>query len=399
MSAIYLSIRRLLRQLRGKRPRATTRGIFFVSLALLVFGLGHAVLISLIEGWPLADGLWFTATAGTTVGFGDLAPASHLGRLATVFFIYIPAIPAIGYLTSLLVEAIIDRRDKTRLGRLQLMLSSHLVFINFPKIIGTAYFERAVGQFRNSSSAYSERPVAILTDCLPDGLPQSLEELGIYLVSSQPNHIEGLQRACVAEADTVFVLMPSGYEEWEESLVFDIAHQVVRLRGEEARPRVIAEALSAEMKSRLIDMGVDAVVRPIRAYPELIVRAAIAPGSESIVEALFDTQGEECQRLDISFADVPWCHLAWDFMARDLGTPVAIQDRNGVVRSNLQGSERVSGQAVYLIVPDEAQERFEAAKQAVALGGLGSGSSALGQESLPPPPKPPGGSDLSVGET
>ncbi|MGF1454065.1 MAG: potassium channel family protein [Alphaproteobacteria bacterium] len=367
MSAIFYSIRKLLRRLRHTRQRPTARGIRVVLGALLTVALLHSVLIALVEDWSLADALWFTATAGTTVGFGDLSPASHLGRLITVLLIYIPAIPAIGYLTSLLVEGIIDRRDRTRLGRVQLMLSNHLVFINYPKIDGAVYFERAIEQFHQSNTDYADRPIAILTDSLPNGLPQSLHDLGVSLVSHRPNEAAALELACAAQADTVFVLTPSGQEPWEESLVFDIAHQILLLRGDGPRPRIIAEAFSPEMKSRLRQMGVDAVVRPIRAYPGLIVRAAIAPGSEAIVEALFDARGEECQRLDQPFTNIAWSDLASSLVARDLGTPIAIQDEHGVVRADLSGSERVSGRAVYLIVPSRSQESFEAAQQAAAL--------------------------------
>ncbi len=367
MPTMYFTIRRMLRRLRNAgHPSKPARAVRFILAGLVGVGSLHAFAIAAIEGWSLGDAFWFTATAGTTVGFGDLAPASALGRLTTVALIYVPAIPAIGYLTSLLVENIIDRRDRTRLGRVRLMVQDHILFINYPAQGAEHYFCKAIDQFRQSTTPYADRALAILSDAVPTGLPQPLVDRDVRLVSGRPNDGHCLEKARADEADTIIILAPSGHDTWEESLVFDIADQVIRLRRGRTqsqgtvRPRIIAEAWTPEMKTRLLTMGVDAVVRPIRAYPELIVRATIAPGSETIVEALFDAQGEECQRLEQPFVQVTWRDLVHDLMVKDLGTPLAIEDDNGTVRADLRGSDVVSGRAVYLIVPTAAQTAFEA---------------------------------------
>lgn len=41
-----------------------------------------------IEGWRWFDSFYFSVTTLTTVGFGDLAPRTDLGKLFTIFYIF-----------------------------------------------------------------------------------------------------------------------------------------------------------------------------------------------------------------------------------------------------------------------------------------------------------------------
>lgn len=50
-------------------------------LALMV-ALGIA--ISMLEGWPLADGLYFAFVSGLTIGYGDLVPKTLLSRTLAI---------------------------------------------------------------------------------------------------------------------------------------------------------------------------------------------------------------------------------------------------------------------------------------------------------------------------
>jgi voltage-gated potassium channel len=60
-------------------------------------GLGLAVLILLsgtifyrsVEGWSWIDALYFSVTTISTVGFGDLAPRTDIGKLFTVVYIFV----------------------------------------------------------------------------------------------------------------------------------------------------------------------------------------------------------------------------------------------------------------------------------------------------------------------
>ena len=61
----------------------------FRALVVLVFFtlLTGTIFYSLQEGWSLVDALYFSVTTLTTVGLGDLAPATTIGKLFTVVHI------------------------------------------------------------------------------------------------------------------------------------------------------------------------------------------------------------------------------------------------------------------------------------------------------------------------
>ena len=74
-----------LRLVRGVAS-AWRRDPQFRSLAFLVVFtlLGGTIFYSLEEGWSVVDAFYFSVTTLTTVGLGDLAPETTLGKLFTV---------------------------------------------------------------------------------------------------------------------------------------------------------------------------------------------------------------------------------------------------------------------------------------------------------------------------
>jgi hypothetical protein len=99
MSSIFAqygaSVRSLNSSLRHPRHQA------FALAVLLVLVLG-VVFYSLTEDWSLADSLYFTAIALTTIGFGDLAPTTTFSRLFTVVYAFM-GVGLIGTLVHLVV--------------------------------------------------------------------------------------------------------------------------------------------------------------------------------------------------------------------------------------------------------------------------------------------------------
>jgi Ion channel len=73
--------------LRREFYRQLLRGLRFVwpvlaGLVVVLIGLGMAV--SLLEGWPLLDGIYFAFVTGLTVGYGDLVPSHVTSRILAI---------------------------------------------------------------------------------------------------------------------------------------------------------------------------------------------------------------------------------------------------------------------------------------------------------------------------
>lgn len=80
--------------------------LLVISTIFIVIG---AVLISLIEGMPLGDALWWSFVTFTTVGYGDILLKTQLGRTIAVILMII-GIGIIGVITTSLTLSIIGGR-------------------------------------------------------------------------------------------------------------------------------------------------------------------------------------------------------------------------------------------------------------------------------------------------
>ena len=100
MSSVFAqfgaAIRSFNRILRHPRHQA------FALAVVLVIALG-VVFYGLAEDWSLADSLYFTVIALTTIGFGDFAPTTTLSRLFTTVYAII-GVGLIGILVHLIVS-------------------------------------------------------------------------------------------------------------------------------------------------------------------------------------------------------------------------------------------------------------------------------------------------------
>jgi voltage-gated potassium channel len=109
MIEFFSPLVRLLKALVG----AWRRDPQFRSLVVLVFFtlLSGTIFYSLQAGWSIVDAFYFSVTTLTTVGLGDLAPTTTVGKLFTVFYIFAGLSLVLGFIDTLAKETF---RSRTR---------------------------------------------------------------------------------------------------------------------------------------------------------------------------------------------------------------------------------------------------------------------------------------------
>lgn len=225
-------------------------------------------------------------------------------------------------------------------------MRDHMVFLNCPSENGLAYFEKALGELRKSRLAKARMAAVLVSDRLSEGLTQDLRELDAVHVSRPANAPQAFDDAAIDEADTVIILAQDMHDPLSDSLNLDLVHKL-RERGVQAT--IIVEILESENKARARRLGADHVIRPIRSYPELLVRTILAPGTEQFIEDLFDVAGEECVRYDVA-VQARWGDVAADMIRNDIGTPLAVLGQDDSVISSLGPDTQIDARAFFVLV-------------------------------------------------
>lgn len=341
-------------------------GIKVRRLLALLLGLSaiHVVAMMLLEGMSFQDAAWLTLTTLTTVGYGDLSAATPAGRLATVLLLYIVGITMLAQLASDYIDYRLERRQKMLQGQWEWNMKDHMLIINTPKQNTVRYLERLIAQVRETPD-FAELPVQLLTNAFSDGLPQSLRNLGVVHRHDTPDHSEAWRAVDLAAARYVVVLAHDHHDRVTDSVTFDIVHRVLE-HIDLSRTYVVAECVDDINRPRLQALGIQAVVRPIRAYPELVVRSIVAPGVERVMENLFTHHGDHAQRYDIDVNGINWSDIVSAVIQRDWGTAMAYVGAGGDVVCNPPAREPVNAKGLLLLVRAGREPETEALQEALA---------------------------------
>ncbi|KAB1073004.1 potassium channel protein [Methylobacterium planeticum] len=350
------------RPLRFRRSvvRDLRNRIRFALVGLLILVGLHVVSMVAFEHLGLGEAIWLTFTTITTTGYGDFSAKTTAGRAATIVLIYLSGIFLLTQAAGAFFEFRILRRERKRRGEWRWDMRDHIVFVNAPADEPGDYLRRLLDQLHRSHAHFASVPSLILTEAFPDGLPPDLEDDPLIVqLKGRFDDPAALEAAGVDQAQVLVVLAENEGDRLSDSRTFDIIH---RLRERGITARIIAECVDDVNRERLKRAGASAIVRPLRGYPEMIVRAIVAPGTEWIIERLFSSEGDECLRFDVRASDLPWSHIVRTVLEANMGTPVGYADAQGLPHSNPPPQASVTVQALFVLV-DETQKPTNAALQ------------------------------------
>lgn len=135
-----------------------------------------------------------------------------------------------------------------------------------------------------------------------------------------------------------------------EDRVFDgITYDVlIRVREQNPRARVIAEAVDDRNRARLIGAGATVIVRPIRAYPEMTVTSIVHPGSSDIIENLISASDDHIAVMSGSYRGA-WKTLVRDTLESGAGLPIAARLASGQVITAPAPDTDIDASALYVL--------------------------------------------------
>jgi len=207
---------------------------FALAAVVLAIAFG-AVGFYLIEGWSILDSLYVAAQTVTTVGYGDLTPATRNGRIFSIVFM-LAGVGVVLYALTATVHAIVQSElvatfGQRRISRRMNKLRDHFIICGAGRV-GSHLIRGLLGSAETFIVLERDpQKVAELTDLgvivlVRDAtLEESLREAGV-------EHARGLAACLPDDADNVYVVLTA--RDLNPQL-----HIVARAAEEQAEPKLI----------------------------------------------------------------------------------------------------------------------------------------------------------------
>jgi len=96
----------------------TIRIAALVTSLSLIIGIG-TVFFRFVEGWSWVDSYFFSVVTLSTVGYGNLVPATALGKVGTTVFIFVGLGVFAAAIQQIAAATLQRRRTKPRNGKSQ----------------------------------------------------------------------------------------------------------------------------------------------------------------------------------------------------------------------------------------------------------------------------------------
>ncbi|MFL1484825.1 ion channel [Marinobacter sp. LN3S78] len=341
--------------------RSRLKRLFLFLIGLIVI---HSLILWAAEPLSLPESFWLAMTTLATVGYGDLAPATVVGRISTVVLMYITAITLLTLIISDYIEYRFYRRERILTGRWRYDMKNHVLIINTPRRGGEQYFMRIATQLR-AVPGYESVPIMILTQKYPTGLPSELQDIGLVHYHGTGASEEDLKAAHAGQARHILLLALDETDPSSDSYTFDIAHRLSELN---LAGNTTVECVSDTNRQRFRAIGIRSVIRPVRTYPEIMVRAVVAPGTEKVLEDMFNYEQDHPHRYNLTLDDLTWSDIVSALIRHGIGTALAYIDDNDNVICHPEPDLEVEGRGLIVLVkssetPDlsvveEALERY-----------------------------------------
>jgi voltage-gated potassium channel len=241
-----------------------------------------AVGFHLIEGWPWFDGLYMTVITMTTVGYGEIRPLSHEGRIFNIFLI-LSSVTAGGLLLATATQALLEFELGSYLGRRRLekeieKLKGHYI------ICGAGRVGRTVArEFRAHNIPFliieidQQKADWAMKEGIPVLIGSGATEDSLKLARIE--HAKGLVSAVTSDADNLYIVLTAS--------------------GLRPGMPIIARASEEEAIPKLRRAGATQVLSPYQFIGHRIVQLVLRPHVLDFIDSAFGSE-----RMDIQIEEI-----------------------------------------------------------------------------------------------
>lgn len=239
-----------------------------------------------IEGWPLLDAFYMTVITITTIGFGEIHPLSHNGRIFTLFLIFI-GMGVVGFTVFTVsqwfilgeVQRIFTRRRSMKTIQ---KLKDHFIVCGFGRM----------GSF--VCHQFHARGIPFVVVEHDPQVQDKIVEAGYFLSPGDATEEDVLLTANIDHARGLVSVLDT-----------DAANVYVVLTARELNPGlyVVARAGEEDADKKLRRAGANRVISPYRIGGMRIVMGVLKPAVMSFLEVAMDHQQMNIELEEISVAE------------------------------------------------------------------------------------------------
>ncbi len=245
--------------------------ILMIVLTMLFGTLGYMI----IDGFSLMDAIYQTGITFTTVGFGETAPISLLGRIFTITLIIVGfAVFTLAVGTSINV---VTNGEVTNIIKVRRMLhqiariKKHFVIYYL-----NDYTIEIANNLRKNHIPF------VVVDPSPE-LEERAKKLKFpYYFQAEPHTEIAIKRANLGMAKGVITLS----EKEADNIALIVSVRLFEQEHRKRRPfQIITSSKSSSSAEKLRKLGADSVVVPTKLTAQRISTMAISPDLENLLEA------------------------------------------------------------------------------------------------------------------
>lgn len=260
----------------------------FLIVIFLIITAGIGIHYLEPETFPTVfEGIWWAIVTASTVGYGDYAPASTVGRLLA-FVVIMFGIGVVSFFVTTLASSTITTRNALQHGELSFKKGSHFVVIGWN--------ERAKDMILQLQQLYPHKDI-VLIDYTLKQCP--LKNSQIHFIRGNPLEDKTLLRANIKRADTVVITANHHAHETEADAKSIIT--LLAIKGLNPNIYSIVEILTPEQKNNCLRAGADEVIETSLLTSLAMVNSTLYHGISKVIHQLLDHQNDHMLLYD----DVP----------------------------------------------------------------------------------------------
>ncbi len=278
-------IKKLFRQIKHHSliEKKMLKAVILVFVLNMIFGLlFYAAERNAQPELTISDSIWWAVVTMTTVGYGDVAAVTPIGRFIISYLCMFSGIGTIGYLIGFLAEYILQNISKTRRGLMNVKDEQHLILCNFPgenKIIEVVKELLETPQYKNTT-------IVLVSDELEE-LPEKLKELKIRFVKGIPTDEDVLFRANILKCSGVIILADQSSSQTSDERSFAIGVTVELIgKKHEQDIKTVVEVVNRKNLRLIQRSDVDGMISNDGITSRMLVQEFLYPGIHDIFQQL-----------------------------------------------------------------------------------------------------------------